>query len=318
MTESPRFFVLGNLVNAWFMHVDRLPVAGESLAARRVFHEFGGKGLNLGYGLHRLGCRVDMLLALGHDDAGRVAKERLLSAGMNPDLFLSVAADTGFGVGFIAPDGGNFLAAHMGANALMTVEHVRAASKSLRQAQWALAHFEIDPAIVAETFRIAREAGVSTYLNPSPWRDIPDAILAHTDILVMNETEACQFLDFAEAPATPADWRDRLSATGMWDAFPGQWMVVTLAGAGCIARSATGEIHYEAAYPVTQIDATGAGDAFGCGLLHAMSHGADIGAALRYGNACGAIVAAHEGILAHLPDPGTVALMQNSTPIRAD
>jgi ribokinase len=319
MAESPRFFVVGNLVNAWFMHVDRLPCAGESLAAQRVFHEFGGKGLNLGYGLHRLGCQVDMLLALGHDDAGRVARQHLLDAGMNPGLFLNVAADTGFGVGFIAPDGGNFLAAHMGANALMCAEHVRAAHLTLRQARWALAHFEIDLAVVAETFRIAREAGVQTYLNPSPWRRIPDAILARTDILVMNETEACLFLGIADTPATPSGWRDRLSAPGVDEAFPGRLLVVTLADAGSIARDSDGQIHVEPAYPVTQIDATGAGDAFGCGLLHALSQGAGVSAALRYGNACGAIVAAHEGILAHLPDPAKVtALMQSGGALRAD
>ena len=51
-------FVLGNYMNAHFLHVDRLPNPGESLVAKRVFQEHGGKGLNLGLGLHRLGVEA--------------------------------------------------------------------------------------------------------------------------------------------------------------------------------------------------------------------------------------------------------------------
>ena len=67
------------------MYVDRLPHSGESLVAKRVFREHGGKGLNLGLGLHRLGAKVDMLLAVGADDAGEAVRRALVAEGMRDD-----------------------------------------------------------------------------------------------------------------------------------------------------------------------------------------------------------------------------------------
>jgi len=80
-----RPFVLGNYMNAHFMYVDRLPHSGECLVAKRVFREHGGKGLNLGLGLHRLGAKVDMLLAVGADDAGEAVRRALVAEGMRDD-----------------------------------------------------------------------------------------------------------------------------------------------------------------------------------------------------------------------------------------
>src|SRR5690606_11642756 len=45
-------------------------------------------------------------------------------------------------------------------------------------------------AINAHVFRLARQAGVTTVLNPAPMRaDFDPAILRHTDVLIPNETE---------------------------------------------------------------------------------------------------------------------------------
>ena len=76
-----RAFVLGNYMHACFMHVDRLPCAGESLAARRVDWEHGGKGLNLGLGLHRLGAEVHMIMAVGADLPGAAVCQALVAEG---------------------------------------------------------------------------------------------------------------------------------------------------------------------------------------------------------------------------------------------
>ncbi len=111
-------------MRAFVLSVDRLPVAGESLAATRYFQEHGGKGLNLGVGLHRLGVAVDLLMAVGQDDAGAAVTRRLAEEGIGTDWVLTLGPNSGYGVGFIAPDGRNFLAAHPGANALLTPEHV--------------------------------------------------------------------------------------------------------------------------------------------------------------------------------------------------
>jgi len=297
-----RIFVLGNYMNAHFIHVDRLPSAGESLAARRVFQEHGGKGLNLGVGLHRLGVAVDMLMAVGADAAGAAVKQALAAEGMRTDFFLTLGASSGFGVGFIAPDGSNFLAANLGANALLTPDHVDQAGDALAQAEWVMAHFELPEAVILHAFRLARAQGISTYLNPSPWR-VPGAeMLSLTDVLVVNATEAANLFSAPDSATwNNATWQARLPELAAQAGWRGRLLVVTLAQDGCVALDETGMTYTAPAFEIEQIDATGAGDAFGCGLVWCLERGASLNEALRVGNACGAHIAAREGILAHLP-----------------
>ncbi|MBN8517236.1 MAG: hypothetical protein J5X22_00430 [Candidatus Accumulibacter sp.] len=129
-----------------------MPHSGESLVAKRVFREHGGKGLNLGLGLHRLGAKVDMLLAAGADDAGEAVRRALVAEGMRDELFLIL----GNAPGFVAPDGGNFLAVHLGANALLAAEHVDWAAAQLARADWLLAHCELPDTVIRHAFGLAR------------------------------------------------------------------------------------------------------------------------------------------------------------------
>ena len=70
-----------------------------------------------------------------------------------------------------------------------------------------------------------------------------------------------------------------------------------------------------AAFSVTQVDATGAGDAFGCGLVHALARGEPLTQALRFANACGAHVVSRSGVFAS-PAPGwrLAALLDDANP----
>lgn len=316
-----RAFVLGNYMDAHFMYVERLPRAGESLVAQRTAQEHGGKGLNLGLGLHRLGADVDMLLAVGKDPAGASALAALAAEGLDDACFLTLGETSGFGVGFIAPDGANFLATHLGANALLRTAHVDLFRPRLLQADWLVAHFELPDAVVRHAFALARAGGVATYLNPSPWRAIDRELLGLTDVLVVNACEAASL--FAQGVQTQghdwprSEWAAHLPALAAGIGWQGRLLVVTLAEAGCVALAGAEHVCEAAAFPVEQVDATGAGDAFGCGLLHALARGERLSEALRFANACGAHVASRAGVFAHLPRPADVAAVSGANPARA-
>lgn len=302
-----RAFVLGNYMNAHFLYVDRLPLAGESLAATRHFQEHGGKGLNLAVGLHRLGVTVDLLMAVGADEAGVAVKRRLAEEGMDTTRVLTLGSHSGYGVGFIAPDGRNFLAIHLGANALLTAKHVEQARDMIRSTDWVLSSFEIPDPVILHAFRQAHGLGKPTYLNPSPWRQIDQELLALTDVLVVNAREAALMFDQPDLEKlTPKDWSERLPTLARPLGWMGRWLVVTLAEAGCVALDETGQVVSQPAYPIQPIDATGAGDAFGAGLVGSLLRGLPLTEALRIGNACGARIAAREGILDGLPQRADV------------
>jgi sugar/nucleoside kinase (ribokinase family) len=58
---------------------------------------------------------------------------------------------------------------------------------------------------------------------------------------------------------------------------------------------ADSKLYKEAALPIAIVDATGAGDAFDGGFLHAFLHGADWGGCLIAGNICGSLRASQPG-----------------------
>lgn len=297
-----RVCVLGNYMNAHFVHVDRLPVEGESLAARRVFQEHGGKGFNLGVGLHRLGVSVEMVLPVGQDAAGAAVTQTLVDEGMDTRQVLALGDSSGFGVGFIATDGRNFLAAHLGANALLMPSHVDRALAGLGAGDWLLAQFELSFETVRDALKRAHLAGVTTYLNPSPWRPLDRDLLSWVDILVVNETEATDMLGEPDLiGAEPGKWAARLPSLAASIGWQGRALVVTLGAAGSLALDAEGNVLVSEAPAIRQVDATGAGDAFGCGLVAVLAQGGCLADALQFGNRCGAHIAAREGILAHLP-----------------
>ncbi|MCP5459643.1 MAG: ribokinase [Gammaproteobacteria bacterium] len=297
-----RVFVLGNYMNANFLFVDRLPVAGESLAATGHFQEHGGKGLNLAVGLHRLGVAVDLLMAVGQDEAGEAVTRRLTEEGIDTERVLALGPSSGYGVGFITAGGGNFLAAYLGANALLNREHVEQNHHLIARADWVVAQFEIPDSVILHAFRWARHYGKSTYLNPSPWRGMDDELLALTDVLVVNATEARLMFNQSDRDTLTRDeWLESLPTLSKEMGWKGKLLVVTLAEAGCVAIDETGEVLIQPAYPVHQVDATGAGDAFGAGLVWSLLRGLPVSEALRIANVCGALVAARQGIFDGLP-----------------
>ncbi|HPE73991.1 MAG TPA: PfkB family carbohydrate kinase, partial [Candidatus Competibacter sp.] len=139
------------------------------------------------------------------------------------------------------------------------------------------------------------------------WRQIDNELLALTDVLVVNANEAALMFDQSDLEKlTSQDWSEQLPKLARQLDWMGRLLVVTLAETGCVALDEVGQVVSRPAYPIQQVDATGAGDAFGSGLVWSLLRGLSLTEALRVGNACGALIAAREGILDGLPRRATV------------
>ncbi|MCW2286619.1 ribokinase [Rhodoblastus acidophilus] len=295
-----RAFVVGAYVSANFLFVPSLPRAGQTAAATAYFHDHGGKGLNLAIGLHRLGVATDLLLAVGDDPRGREITQLLRDMGLSTEHVHIADAPSAFGIGLIAPDGANLLAAYMGANALLGETQVEQARQTIEAAAYCLGQFEAPEPAVRAAFGIAKAAGRVTYLNPSPWRQPSDELLALTDIMVVNEPEAMDFLGLSEAGAPAEVWARDLPELAKRRGWRGEILVVTLAERGAVALKGGASI-FVPAFAIDQVDATGAGDGFGCGLVSALAAGESLETALRQASACGALVASRTGVFDTLP-----------------
>ena len=290
-------FVLGSFVVSCSAKVSRFPHPGESLAADIVTIEPGGKGLNLAVASRRLGADVDGLLAIGDDIAAAFAAPALAKAGLPATMLIHLPGKTGSGVGFTDAQGETCLAVDAGVNRALSAGHVHDRADAIAASAMVMAQFEIGDEPIREAFALARQAGIATLLNPSPFRPIPPELLADTQILVINQTEAqalaAEILPGASEPAEPSRFVEELGPALL--ARGPKLVVLTLGAAGAVAVTAEGAIG-QTAIPVEAIDTLGAGDAFAAALGVALSRGVATAEALLQAAAAGAVATRRTGV----------------------
>lgn len=296
-----RFYILGSYVNANCLYLTHLPNPGESLLADSLRVEHGGKGLNVAIAVHRLEGQVDTVLSVGFDAAADSVLQLLQDNGMATHGIFRVNAPSGFGVGFIDQHGNNFLAVYPGANALLSAAHIRQTQTFLCAAKMVYAQFEIPETAILTAFKQARQQGIRTFLNPSPWRSVNATLIQLTDILVLNEHEAAALFELPEnGRLSPIEWQQALPQFAAQCQWQGRLLVVTLAEQGCVAWAMDSVIDVPA-FNIALVDATGAGDAFNAGLMVALAAQKPLRQALTMACACGAWVASRAGVLQALP-----------------
>lgn len=288
-------FVIGSLVVACCARVARCPEPGESLMATDFIMEAGGKGFNVAMAVHRLGVAVDGVFAVGDDAPGLFMRKHFSEMGLAEDALCILETATGAGIGLIQEDGENRIAVYPGANAHLSADHVAAKADRLRGASLVFAQFEAPDAPISSAFALARGAGVTTMLNPSPYRPISEAILTATDVLVVNEREAV-------ALAVDRHWAGPYEGLAASLAEAGvSGLIVTRGGRGALGWW-RGERIEQPAFAVEVVDSIGAGDAFTGGVIAALVNGESFADALRWGCAAGALATTRLGLLQALPD----------------
>lgn len=136
------------------------------------------------------------------------------------------------------------------------------------------------------TAQIAREAGVSVFLNPSPVRALPHEVLDGLAYLVVNESEI-------EVLTHGSGHHTELFDRGV------RAIVLTLGERG--ARFITPEQDVDVApFRVPSVDSTAAGDAF-LGALAATLPDLGINGALQAASAAGALATTRWGAQPSLP-----------------
>lgn len=275
--------------------VMRCPEPGESLEATGFIMEAGGKGFNVALAAHRLGVPVDGAFAVGDDPAGHFMQKAFADLGLDASVILTVDAATGAGVGLIQADGENRIAVYPGANAQLSADHVHAKADRLQDAGLIYAQFEAPDAPIAAAFAQARDVGIPTMLNPSPYRSISQEILAATDIMVVNEQEAVALCTDLLWTGSYHGLAAILSSSGV------ATLIVTCGSRGALAWHRGTPIKQDG-FAVEVVDSIGAGDAFNGALIAALVRKEGLRTALRWGCAAGALSVTRLGVAQSLPN----------------
>ncbi|MEJ2151821.1 MAG: ribokinase [Gemmatimonadota bacterium] len=272
--DRPFVLVVGSINEDLVVSADRLPRPGETVAGG-VFQRFGGgKGANQAVAAAKIGADVVFVGAVGDDDLGGHAIDRLDARGIDVTGVARVEG-TATGVALIVVDrnGENQIAVASGANAALDRKLVERAlgRRALKSDGVVLSNLEIGDDAVLAAAETAAASGLTLILNPAPARAIPDPLWALGPILTPNEGEA-EALTGLSDPARAAN--ALIEKTGV----P---VVVTLGDAGALVVDGGGARRYSA-IDVEPIDSTGAGDVFNGVLAARLAAGNALDDAVRW------------------------------------
>ena len=269
-------FNLGSINIDHVYRVAHLPGPGETVSDLGYAQGLGGKGVNQSLAAAAAGARVHHIGAVGADGGWIV--ERLAAAGVDVADLATVAAATGHAVVCVDAGGENQIVIHGGANRALTVAQIDRALARARPGDWFLAQNETN--LIAEGFARAQALGLKTAYAAAPFEAATAAgLIGSVDLLAVNEVEAGQLAAHLGTAV---------------DTLPVPELLVTLGarGARYRARETVCEV---AAFPVTPVDTTGAGDTFLGSFLAARDGGAEPEAALRQAAAAAALQVTRPG-----------------------
>lgn len=290
--------VVGSINLDHMVRTPRMPQGGETIHVHEVFSAGGGKGANQAVAIQRLGSETHFIGAVGNDDEGKMMLELLGEEGMDLST-IRILEDTVTGQAFVIVDDAseNRILVYGGANMALTPEHIEESASLIESSQFVVSQFEVDLACIEKAFRIARNAGVKTVLNPAPAKkEVPSQLLDLTDIVIPNETEA-ELLTGIKVE-TEADMRACAEA---FHNHGVETVIITLGSRGAYFHTKEKE-GIVPAFKVDAKDTTAAGDTFiGAFMSCLQPDASNLEEAIQFGNRASSIAVQRYGAQPSIP-----------------
>ena len=116
--------VLGLCGNSVFLNVDHFHMPGETVHARGLYAEPGGKGYNQAVAAARLGAEVSFLGCIGDDPDGRACMDFLRKEGIVPVPQIQKGVPSAYACILTDQEGENRVTVFSGAAQMLTAEFV--------------------------------------------------------------------------------------------------------------------------------------------------------------------------------------------------
>ena len=264
-----RIAIIGLVGRSMFFEVPRFHSGGETIVAKSLYEEWGGKGFNQAVAAARQDAAVSFLGAVNAADA-KAIKDFCLKEGIRVTLATKKKPTA---TAAILTDGTGETRVTVYSGAELEVKDVDGFAGSIAMADFLLLNNEVPEAVNLAAVAIAKQYGVKIIFNPAPARKLPKAIVEAVSIFTPNEFEAESLECGAE-------------------------IVTTLGAKGCRIGS-TGEV--VPAPAVKAVDSTGAGDTFNAVLAVRLAEGEELREACVAANEAAARSVAVRFVLPSLP-----------------
>lgn len=254
---SNKVVVLGSINVDTTYHVERFPQPGETISAKSKSSAPGGKGANQAVAAVRSGAKTSFIGAVGSDNEGQYMLEALKENGIDTHhIMVDKYHGTGTAAVTLDAEGQNDIMIYGGANQAMTTDVLDGIDDVLDDADFLISQFETPQAVTLAAFKMAKEQGVTTILNPAPAHDIIPELLKYTDVIAPNESE-CALLTGIEI----ADEDSMLASAEYFQSRGVKHLLITLGSKGVFYSTPNGH-GLVPAFKVKAVDTTAAGDTF--------------------------------------------------------
>ncbi|MFV0559206.1 MAG: ribokinase [Enterococcus sp.] len=290
--------IIGSINLDTTLRVKEMPKPGETIHAKEHFTAGGGKGANQAVAAKRSGADTYFIGAIGNDGAGMMMRELLTQEEIDM-TGVETFDNQATGQAFIMVDdhGENSIMIYSGANNVFTPEQVSQHKEIIQKSDFIIAQFESAVDSTIEAFKLARESGVKTILNPAPaFANVPKELLQVTDMIVPNETET-QIL----TGITITDEASMRQAAESLHQLGIEAVIITVGSKGAF-YDVNGRSGIIPAYKVKAVDTTAAGDTFIGAMSTCLEKDfSNLEEAIRYGNQASSLTVQRFGAQPSIP-----------------
>lgn len=289
--------VLGSINVDTTYHVAQFPEPGETLSATDKSSAPGGKGANQAVAAARSGAKTTFIGMVGADNEGHFMREALQEDGVDTQFVGNdVRHGTGTALVTLDANGQNDIMVYGGANQAMTTDVLAKTDALWDEVDFLVSQFETPQEVTLAAFKMAKEHGVTTVLNPAPAKEILPGLLAVTDVIAPNETES------ALLTGIEINGEEDLVKTA--DYFRAKGVATTLVTLG--SRGAyfnhNGKSGIVPAFKVKAVDTTAAGDTFIGALVSQLTSSLEnLATAITYAQRASSITVQGMGAMPSIP-----------------
>ena len=257
-----KIVILGSLNLDSILQISRLPQPGETLNMTGKNSAPGGKGANQAVAAARAGgAQTAFIGRVGQDETGDFLLETLKKDHIETNhIVVDHQKDTGQAYILLqTTTGQNSILVYGGANQNLSLTDVENAHSIIKEADFLISQFETPVEVTTAAFVYAHSVGVKTILNPAPALDqIPAQLLAATDLICPNETEAQ-----ALSNVSVTDLNSMRQAAAFFQKQGCARTIITVGARGAYIYDNQNKIdQFVDAFKVKAVDTTAAGDTF--------------------------------------------------------
>jgi len=300
-----KILVIGSLNLDIVAETSHVPATGETVIAKYGGQFPGGKGANQSCAIARLGGDIEMLGAIGNDDAGEYLLKNLSDSGVNVNNIKRASHEpTGQAWIILNELGNNSIVVLQGANGCVDIPYIESMRSAFDKADIIILQLEIPLETVMFAAKLAKALGKTVILDPAPAvSNLPTSLLTNTDYIKPNETELAMLTECS--PDDYIEGSNQLISRGAKN------VIVSLGAQGVYCHQKNNKPFHKNAHIVKVKDTTAAGDSFLAAFALGLARGDTVENSIDFAQTVASIVVTRAGAQSSIPTADELKALSN-------